>query len=50
MGPGQKILVLVWKISPKNPKIFNFLPFGSKKHHLVGQKVPWSKPGHPLIY
>jgi len=43
MGPGQKYLTwvglghpsLVWvwhlKISLKNPKFFNFLPFGSKK-------------------
>jgi len=43
MDPGQKFLtrvgsgqpfmvwVRIWKISPKNVKFFNFLPFGSKK-------------------
>jgi len=56
MGPGQKFLtrigsgqpimvwVRIWKISPKNVKFFNFFPFG------LGQKVPGSKPGRPLIY
>jgi len=38
-------LVWVWKFSPKNPKFFSFLPFGSKKSHLVG-----SKTGQPLNY
>jgi len=29
----------VWKISPKNPKYFNFFPFGSKKYNRVGSKA-----------
>jgi len=53
MGTAQKfwpgsvkpplVWVWVWKISPKNPKFFNFFPFGLKK-------VPRSKTGWPLIY
>jgi len=40
MGPGQNLarvgsgmpsMVWVWKISHKNVKFFNFLPFGLKK-------------------
>jgi len=41
MGPGRAIFLLlrsgrvshswVWKISPKNPKFFNFFPTGQKK-------------------
>jgi len=33
VGSGQLSLVWVWvwKISPKNPKFFNFFPIGSKK-------------------
>jgi len=38
LGLGRQSLIWVWKISPKNPKIFNFFPFRSKKSHLVGSK------------
>jgi len=50
MGPDQNFLtwvrsgqpflvwVWVWKISPKNPKLFNFFSFGSKKSHRVRSK------------
>jgi len=31
--------VRVWKIPPKNPKIFNFFSFGSKKSLRVGSKL-----------
>jgi len=33
VGFGQPFMVwvLIWKISPKNGKFFNFLPFGSNK-------------------
>jgi len=62
MGPGQKlltqvgsgqssmVLVLVWKISPKNVKIFNFFPSVKKNLFGSGQKVPARKAGRPLIY
>jgi len=37
--------VWVRKISPKNPKKFNFLLFGSKKSHCVRSKNTWVKDG-----
>jgi len=45
VGLGQLSLVRVWvwKISPKNLKFFNFLPFGTKNLIGLGQKVPGSK-------
>jgi len=45
LGQPSVVWVWIWKISPKNVKFFNFLPFGSKKSHRVG-----SEPGRPLIY
>jgi len=62
MGLGQKFLtwvrsgqpslvwVCVWKISLKNSKLSNFLPFGSKNLIGSGQNVHGSKPGQPFIY
>jgi len=53
MGSGQPFMVWVWiwKISPKNVKIFNFFPFGSKKISLCRvKKVPGSKAGRPLFH
>jgi len=51
VGSGQPIMVWVriQKISSKNVKFFNFLPFGSKKI-ASGRKVPGSNLGWPLIY
>jgi len=51
-GSGQQsmVWVWVWKISPKNVNFFNFLLFASKNLFGLGQKVPWSKAGRPLIY
>jgi len=37
-GLPSLVWVCIWKISPKNVKFFNFLPFGSKKCHWVGSK------------
>jgi len=37
--------VWIWKISPKNVKIFNFFPFGSKKSLRVGSKSTQVKDG-----
>jgi len=48
-GQPFMVWVRIWKISPKNVKFSNFLPFGSKKI-ASGRKVPGSKPGRPLIY
>jgi len=42
VGSGQPSLVwVIWKISPKNPKFFNF--FRQKNLTRSGQKVPGSK-------
>jgi len=40
VGSSQPFMVWVWiwKISPKNVKFFNFLPFGSKKSLRVGSE------------
>jgi len=55
MGPGQKFLtqvgsamvwLRVWKIS----QFFNFFPSVHKNLFGLGQKVPGSKTGWPLIY
>jgi len=43
-------LVWVWIISPKNPKFFNFLPFGSKKSHRVVSKSTWVKGQVGLLF
>jgi len=45
VGSGQPSLVWVWKISPKNPKYFNILLFGSKKSHWVRSKSTQVKAG-----
>jgi len=47
VGSGQPsmILVLVWKISPKNVKFFNFSPSDQKKSLRVGSKSTWVKGG-----
>jgi len=47
VGSGQPSLVWVWiwKFSPKNPKFFSFLTFGSKKCHRVGLKSTRVKAG-----
>jgi len=53
LGPLQSSMVWVWKISPINPKLFNFLPLRSKKSHRVGSKSTWVKDGSAsyfLIY
>jgi len=42
---GEPSLVWVWKLSPKNPKIFHFLPFGSKKFPWIGSKSTQVKAG-----
>jgi len=39
------VLVLVWKIPPKNPKFFNFFPLDQKKSHQVGSKSTRGKYG-----
>jgi len=46
-GSGQTFMVCVWilKISSKNVKFFNFLPFGSKKISLVRSKSTRVKGG-----
>jgi len=57
MGLGQKILlgqpsmvwVWVWKISPKKVKFFNFFPSGQKNLFGLGQNVPRTKAGWPLL-
>jgi len=45
VGLGQPFMVWVWKISPKNMELFNFLPSGQKNMFGSVQKVPWSKAG-----
>jgi len=40
----------IWKISPKNAKLFNFFPLYKKNLFGLGQKVPGLKAGWPLIY
>jgi len=42
---GQSSMVLVWKITLKNVKFFNFFPWGQKNLFGLGQKVPGSKDG-----
>jgi len=42
-------MVWVWKISPKNPKFLIFFPSGQKNLIGLGQKVPWSKTGQPIV-
>jgi len=51
-GLGQQSLVQVWvwKIPPKNHKFINFLPLVQKNPISLGQIVPGSKPGWPIIY
>jgi len=41
----QPFLVLVWKISPKNHKFFNFFPSVKKNPHWVGSKSARVKDG-----
>jgi len=43
VGSDKPSLVWVWKISPKNPKFFNFCPSGQKEYHQVGSKSTWVK-------
>jgi len=50
VGLGQPSLVWVWKVSPKNLKFLIFFPLDQKNIIRLGQKVPGSKAGHPLIY
>jgi len=47
LGQPFMVWVWIWKISPKNVKIFNFLPFGSKK---ISSGRVRKYPGQPLIY
>jgi len=49
-GSSQPSLVWVWKISPKKLKFFNFFFSDQKNLTRLGQKVPGSKTGWPLIY
>jgi len=44
------VWVWIWKISPKNVKLFNFFPSGQKNLFGLGHKVPGLKAGQPLIY
>jgi len=37
-GSASLVWVWIWKISLKNAKFFNFLPFGLKKSHRGGSK------------
>jgi len=40
LGQPSIVLVLVWKISPKNITFFNFQSSGQKKYLPVGSKSP----------
>jgi len=50
LGQPSMIWAWFWKISLNNVKIFNFYPLGQKNIFELGQKVPGSKAGRPLIY
>jgi len=50
VGSGQPSMVWVWKISPKNVKFSIFFPSDKKNLFRLGQKVPGSMDGQPLIY
>jgi len=47
---GRVSHLWVWKITPKDPKLFIFFPSGKKNLIGSGQMRPWTKTGQSLIY